>query len=43
MPVRREIDKMVFETLNLTKEEQLKVYKAGIELVKDRILKAKSK
>jgi dihydrodipicolinate synthase/N-acetylneuraminate lyase len=34
---------MVFETLNLTKEEQLEVYKAVIELVKNRILKAKSK
>jgi hypothetical protein len=43
MPDRRELDKMVFEPLNLTKEEQLEVYKAVIELVKNRILKAKSK
>jgi hypothetical protein len=43
MPDRRELDKMVFEALNLTKEEQLEVYKAVIELVKNRILKAKSK
>ena len=43
MPDRRELDEMVFETLNLTKEEQLEVYKTVIELVENRILKAKSK
>jgi hypothetical protein len=43
MPDRRELDKIIFETLNLTEEEQLEVYKAVIELVKNRLLKAKSK
>jgi hypothetical protein len=43
MPDRRELDKIIFETLNLTSEEQLEVYKAVIELVKSRLLKAKSK
>jgi adenine-specific DNA-methyltransferase len=43
MPDRRELDKIIFETLNLTEEEQLEVYKAVIELVKNRILKAKSR
>jgi len=43
MPDRRELDKIIFQTLNLTEEEQLEVYKAVIELVKNRLLKAKSK
>jgi hypothetical protein len=43
MPDRRELDKIIFEILNLTEEEQLEVYKAVIELVKSRLLKAKSK
>jgi signal recognition particle subunit SEC65 len=43
MPDRRELDKIIFEILNLTEEEQLEVYKAVIALVKNRLLKAKSK
>jgi hypothetical protein len=43
MPDRREIDKIVFEALGLTEKEQLEVYKAVVELVKNRLLKAKSK
>jgi len=43
MPDRRELDKIVFEALCLTEEEQLEVYRAVIELVKNRLLKAKSK
>jgi len=43
MPDRRELDKIVFETLGLTEEEQLEVYRAVLELVKNRLLKAKSK
>ena len=42
MPDRRELDKIVFEALGLTEEEQLEVYKAVLELVKKRLLKAKS-
>jgi len=43
MPDRRELDKIVFEVLGLTEEEQLEVYRAVLELVKNRLLKAKSK
>jgi len=43
MPDRRELDKIVFEVLGLTKEEQLEVYRAVLELVKNRLLKAKSR
>ncbi len=43
MPDRRELDKIVFEALGLTEEEQLEVYRAVLELVKNRLLKAKSK
>jgi len=43
MPDRRELDKIVFEALDLTEEEQLEVYRAVLELVKNRLLKAKSK
>jgi hypothetical protein len=43
MPDRRELDKIVFEAIGLTEEEQLEVYRAVIELVKNRLLKAKSK
>jgi hypothetical protein len=42
MPDRREVDKFIFEILNLTEEGQLEIYKAVIELVKNRLLKAKS-
>jgi len=41
-PDRRELDKVVFEILGLTEEEQLEVYKAVVDLVKSRIEKAKS-
>jgi len=42
-PDRRELDKIVMgEILGLTEEEQLKVYRAIIDLVKSRIEKAKS-
>jgi hypothetical protein len=43
MPDRRELDKIVFGALGLTEEEQLEVYRAVLELVKNRLLKAKSK
>jgi hypothetical protein len=43
MPDRRELDKIVFEAIGLTEEEQLEVYRAVLELVKNRLLKAKSK
>jgi len=42
MPDRRELDKFVFEALGLTEEEQLEVYRAVVELVKNRLVKAKS-
>lgn len=42
MPDRRELDKIVFEVLELTKEEQLAVYRSVIELVKNRLVKARS-
>ncbi len=41
-PDRRDLDKVVFEILGLTEEEQLEVYKAVIDLVKSRIEKARS-
>jgi hypothetical protein len=42
-PDRRELDKIVMgEILGLTEEEQLEVYKAVIQLVKERIERAKS-
>jgi hypothetical protein len=43
MPDRREFDKIVFEALGLTEEEQLEVYRAVLELVKNKLLKAKSR
>ena len=43
MPDRRELDKIIFEAIGLTEEEQLEVYRAVLELVKNRLLKAKSK
>jgi len=39
---RRQLDKVVFEALGLTEEEQLQVYQAVVELVKNRLAKAKS-
>ncbi|MBT9145867.1 MAG: Modification methylase PaeR7I [candidate division WS2 bacterium] len=42
IPDRREFDKIVFEALGLTEEEQLEVYRAVVELVKNRLVKAKS-
>ncbi|WP_457550407.1 hypothetical protein [Archaeoglobus sp.] len=42
MPDRRELDKIIFEALGLSEEEQLEVYKAVVELVKWRLAKAKS-
>ena len=42
IPDRREIDKIVFEALGLTEEEQLEVYRAVVELVKNRLVKARS-
>jgi hypothetical protein len=42
LPDRRELDKIVFEALGLTEVEQLEVYRAVVELVKNRLLKAGS-
>lgn len=42
LPDRRELDKVVFEALGLTEEEQLEVYRAVVELVKNRLAKAGS-
>lgn len=43
MPDRRKLDKIIMgEMLGLTKEEQIEVYKAVVDLVKSRIEKAKS-
>ncbi|WP_461864831.1 Eco57I restriction-modification methylase domain-containing protein [Thermococcus sp.] len=39
---RRELDRIIFEALGLTDEEQLEVYKAVVELVKARLVKAKT-
>ncbi len=41
-PDRRELDKIVFEAIGLTEEEQLEVYRAVVELVKNRLVKAGS-
>ena len=41
-PDRREMDKIIFEAIGLTKGEQLAVYKAVVELVKNRLVKAGS-
>jgi hypothetical protein len=43
MPDRRELDKIVFEALGLTEDEQLEVYRAVLDLVKNRLLKARSR
>ena len=42
LPDRRQLDKVVFEALGLTEGEQLEVYRAVVELVKNRLVKAKS-
>jgi hypothetical protein len=42
LPDRRELDRVVFEALGLTEEEQLEVYRAVVELVKNRLTKARS-
>ena len=41
-PDRFELDSVVFDVLGLTDDERLEVYKAVAQLVKDRLLKAKS-
>ncbi|MFA4662432.1 Eco57I restriction-modification methylase domain-containing protein [Pyrococcus kukulkanii] len=42
LPDRRELDRVIFEALGLTEEEQLQVYRAVVELVKARLVKAKT-
>jgi hypothetical protein len=42
MPDRRVLDEVVFEALELTEQEQLEVYRAVVELVKARLVKAQS-
>ncbi len=42
LPDRRELDRAIFEALGLTEEEQLEVYKAVVELVRARLVKAKT-
>jgi hypothetical protein len=42
MPDHRELDRVVFEALGLTEEEQLEVYQAVVDLVKKRLVKARS-
>ncbi|MBN2544016.1 N-6 DNA methylase [bacterium] len=42
LPDRRALDKIVFEAIGLTEEEQLEVYRAVVELVKNRLVKAGS-
>jgi len=41
-PDRRALDQVIFEVLDLTEEEQLEVYRAVVELVKNRLVKARS-
>ncbi len=41
-PDRREVDRIVFEALKLTEKEQLEVHRAVGELVKNRLVKARS-
>jgi len=41
-PDRRELDQVIFEVLGLTENERLQVYRAVVELVKDRLVKARS-
>jgi len=42
LPDRRELDMVVFEAVGLTEREQLAVYRAVVELVKNRLVKAGS-
>ena len=42
LPDRRELDAVILEVLGLTEEEQLAVYRAVVELVKNRLVKARS-
>ncbi len=42
LPDRRELDRIVFEAIGLSEEEQLEVYRAVVDLVKNRLVKAKS-
>ncbi len=42
MPDRWELDRIIFEALGLTEEEQLEVYRAVVELVKERLVKART-
>jgi len=42
MPDRRELDEIIFSILGLNEEEKIEVYKAVIQLVKNRLTKAKS-
>lgn len=42
MPDRRELDRIIFEALGLTEDDQLEVYRAVVELVKNRLVKARS-
>ncbi len=41
-PDRFELDSVVFDVLGLTDEERLQVYRAVVELVKNRLVKVKS-
>ena len=41
-PDRYELDKVVFDVLGLTDEERAEVYRAVVDLVKSRLLKAQS-
>ncbi|MBA7677730.1 hypothetical protein ES703_85993 [subsurface metagenome] len=43
LPDQRELDKVVFEAIGFTEEEeQLEVYQAVVELVKNRLARARS-
>jgi len=42
MPDRRELDRIIFEALGLSEEEQLEGYRAVVQLVKERLVKARS-
>ncbi|MCX7925039.1 MAG: hypothetical protein N2554_04425 [Fimbriimonadales bacterium] len=42
LPDRRALDQVVFEVLGLSEAEQLEVYRAVVELVKSRLVKAQS-
>jgi hypothetical protein len=42
LPDRRALDRVVFEVLGLSESEQLEVYRSVVELVRDRLVKARS-